>query len=232
MLEFSEARSVDEFHYASLPLCVIDAVFSIGVRYASTTNVVQRFCTHFGLPRVSEVEVPAIADQMSMEEFCQCYLARGVEGMARDVYCNWHRTSSRNGILKSEAALLFGQALCDHGTNFFQDIENVLGQSSFETQIQKIPGHGSGISLRYFYMLAGSSDYVKPDRMVQRFVLSATGRKLGPEELQSLLVATCDVLVRDYPDLTPRSLDHLVWKHQRMQKGTLVCGPGDCRLAP
>ena len=32
------------YEYASLPQCVIDAVFSIGARYESTENVVKRFC--------------------------------------------------------------------------------------------------------------------------------------------------------------------------------------------
>ena len=32
------------YEYTSLPLCVIDAVFSIGVRYESTENTVRDFC--------------------------------------------------------------------------------------------------------------------------------------------------------------------------------------------
>mgnify|MGYP003466554474 CR=1 FL=1 len=34
----------DEYFYASLPLCVIDAVYSIGVRYGSVRNVIRRYC--------------------------------------------------------------------------------------------------------------------------------------------------------------------------------------------
>ncbi len=33
-----------EFHYHSLPLCVIDAVFSIGVRYRNAQNAVESWC--------------------------------------------------------------------------------------------------------------------------------------------------------------------------------------------
>jgi hypothetical protein len=36
------------FHYASLPICVIDAVFSIGVRYASTERTVKEWCNRYG----------------------------------------------------------------------------------------------------------------------------------------------------------------------------------------
>jgi hypothetical protein len=221
VLDLREAHQVDEFHYASLPLCVIDAVFSIGVRYGSTENVVRRFCAYFGIPRLSESGRPAISDQMSMREFCHSYRELGVEGMAREVYCNLQRTSTRNGILKAEAALRFGQALCDHKVNYFQEVERVLGRPEFERQIQAIPGQRSGISLRYFYMLAGSSAYVKPDRMVERFIRTAIGRTLKPEELHHALVAVCQQLTGDYPRLTPRALDHVIWTYQRRQPVSL-----------
>ena len=35
--------------YDSLPLCLIDAVFSIGVKYTSTQNVVKHYCAYFKL---------------------------------------------------------------------------------------------------------------------------------------------------------------------------------------
>ena len=42
----------DEYRYASLPLCIIDAVFSTGVRREAAENVVLRYCEHFGVPRL------------------------------------------------------------------------------------------------------------------------------------------------------------------------------------
>lgn len=34
----------DEYYYTSFPLCLIDAIFNFGVRYAGTRNVVIRYC--------------------------------------------------------------------------------------------------------------------------------------------------------------------------------------------
>jgi len=45
----------EEHRYASLPLCVIDAVFSIGVGYTSTQATVARFCDKSGWPRRCDV---------------------------------------------------------------------------------------------------------------------------------------------------------------------------------
>jgi hypothetical protein len=40
----------EEFRYASLPLCILDAVFSIGVRYESVQAVVRRYAPAYELP--------------------------------------------------------------------------------------------------------------------------------------------------------------------------------------
>ena len=55
ILDFSDIELGEEYGYASLPLCVIDAVFSIGVRYTSTENTVARFCNFFGVHKSTEL---------------------------------------------------------------------------------------------------------------------------------------------------------------------------------
>jgi len=85
----------------------------------------------------------------------------------------------------------------------------------FEQEITRIPGQSSGLSTRYFYMLAGDENFIKPDRMIRRFIQAAIGRDLNMDECQELLIAAHAELVRDYPLLTPRSLDHEIWLYQR-----------------
>ena len=48
-LEFTNLQLDQAYFYQSLPLCVIDAVYSIGVRYSATEATVGRFCEHFKL---------------------------------------------------------------------------------------------------------------------------------------------------------------------------------------
>lgn len=55
----------------------------------------------------------------------------------------------------------------------------------FEAEITQIPCQRSGISLRYLYMLAGSEEFIKPDRMINRFVYEATGKLLALKKLQN-----------------------------------------------
>jgi hypothetical protein len=216
-LDISSAELGDDYGYPSVPLCVIDAVFSIGVRYGSTENTVRRFCEFFSIPHNSETNPPDTAAQLSNSEFIKIYAEYGIEGMTERVFQNRQRTSARSGILKTEAVLRFSKVLSRFGVEYLQDVQKVIGNLGFEAEIKKIPGQRSGISLRYFYMLVGEKNYIKPDRMITRFVEQVTGKSYSAEEITRLFIGACDLLVKDYPNLTPRMLDNLIWNYQRGQ---------------
>jgi len=214
-LDFSNLPQTEEYGYHNLPLCIIDAVFSIGVNYTSTENVVKRFCEHFGVTRLREKELAPQSEQLSVSAFIQFHQGFTFQEMAEKVYQNKQRTSSRNGILKTEAVFRFAGVVQKFGVEYLQDVHKVLGNEKFEAEIARIPGQSSGLSTRYFYMLAGDENFIKPDRMIHRFIQAAIGRDLSIEDCQELLVTAHAELVRDYPLLTPRSLDHQIWVWQR-----------------
>ncbi len=214
-LDLASAQLVDEDYYQSLPFCVIDTVYSINANYTSTRNTVIRFCDHFGLKRVNRSRPGATAEQLSISAFIKLYDQHGVVAMAEQVYQNRQRTSTRSGILKSEAALRFSQVLALCGVEYLQDVAKVIGDPAFEQQIQSIPGQASGISVRYFYILAGSDDYIKPDRMIARFIQAAINKTFSVQHSHDVIVGTCQLLAVDYPQLTPRLLDNLIWRYQR-----------------
>ena len=185
------------------------------VNYASTKNTVDRFCDYFQVSQTSAIDVPDISEQPSISKLLQINSEYGIEGMARNVYKNHQRTSTKNGILKAEAVVRFSEILSQSETNYLQDIEKILGDPNFESAKTKIPGQRSGLSLRYFYMLAGAENYVKPDRMVMRFIQSAIGRYPSVEEVHKIIVGACALLSKRYPTLNPRGLDHQIWLYQR-----------------
>jgi hypothetical protein len=218
-LRISERSLGDEYYYQSLPLCIIDAVFSIGVRYEGVQAIVQRYCDFFQVQKIrspkSEI-LPVVSQQESIPAFCQRFEAIGLERMTMEVFRNRQRTSTRNGILKSEAVLHFARVLKRHRINFLQDLDTALLSTALDADIRQIPGQKSGISLKYFFMLAGSDNFIKPDRMVIRFLEHATNRKGIPiTEASALLIGAADELRGTFPHLTPRLLDYLVWNFQR-----------------
>lgn len=166
VLNLSKAKLSDEYFYQSLPLCVIDAVYSIGVKYESTKETVKRYCNDFNLQRIKNNKdlMPNQDTQESIEAFLKKINLIGVDTFTEKMFDNKQRTSTNNGILKSEAVYRFAKTLKNHSVNYFQDVTKVIVKSNFEKDIRSIPGQRSGISLRYFYMLSGSDNFIKPDR--------------------------------------------------------------------
>lgn len=206
-LDLTNLQLPDEYGYTNLPLCIIDAVFSIGVTYISTANTVNRFRAYANsrFPQTSE---------LSVSEFAQLYEENTIEFMTNEVYNNRQRTSSVNGILKSEAALRVAHVVLDHNANTLSDFRSLAETDSFEKAYTQIPGQRSGISLRYLYMLTGSVDHIKPDRMILCFIHAAIGRTPKIDESHRMILETTRILQQNAPNLNARHLDGLIWKFQ------------------
>ncbi|MGH6994574.1 MAG: hypothetical protein ACREES_02680, partial [Stellaceae bacterium] len=112
----------------------------------------------------------------------------------------------------------FAKALLDIGIKTLGDTENTTRNDLARDKVCLIPGQRSGISFDYFLMLAGSDHFVKPDRMLCRFVSAALQRPIEPPEAQALVTRVADRLKQFFPRLTPRLLDYVIWSYQRRLK--------------
>ncbi len=202
-----------EFFYASLPLCVIDAVFSIGVTYTSTRNTVTRFCKQQSWSMSLGSDMARVKGEHSISEFLALVEGHSPEQLATNLFGNHQRTSSRSGILKAEAVQQFATALMEAGIDDFSDInEGCLTRA--EALVRKIPGQASRISFDYFRMLAGDDTLIKPDRMVQRYIAKAfdeVPQQVGPDKARALLQGAAQLLVQRGQDWSPRRLDYAIW---------------------
>ena len=212
-----EAGFNPEYFYQSLPFCVIDAVFSLGVRYEGTRRTVMSYCDYFNLQRIRKDRkmLPPKEEQEPVEAFKKKIESLGIERFANEIFHNRQRTSTKGGILKSEAVLKFASVLTRFGVNYFQDVPKVIRDERFEREIRNIPGQKSGMSLRYFFMLCGSDELIKPDRMILRFMEAPLKRVVDADKAQLLLSKVATYLRSSYPNLTPRLLDQEIWKFQR-----------------
>jgi hypothetical protein len=192
-----------------LPLCVIDAVFSIGVKYQSVTNTIKRFCEYFN------IELFSARQELSISGFLDLIEGLSIQEMTENIFDNRQRTSARNGILKSEAVVIFHKTLQKFGFEYLKEVNLFADNYKLEQAIKLIPGQRSGISYKYFLMLAGTDYLVKPDRMILRFLDS-----IG---INGISLCECQVLIRDVVEqmnlqgfnLSPRKLDNLIWNYQR-----------------
>lgn len=213
-LDLNNTKLSNEYYYSSLPLCIIDAVFSISIKYTTTQNVVQRFSNYANIDKFRQYgsNFPQINKQYSINQFIDFYKENDIDFVTNNVYKNKCRTSTVNGILKSKAVLEFAKVLQKYEINYFQDLAKVMNNANFEKDIKYIKGQGSGISLSYFFMLAGDENLIKPDRMVERFVEDCIGKKLSTNELTQFFSKVIKILKVTYPNITLRELDHEIWK--------------------
>lgn len=188
---------------------------AIGVRYQSTENVVRRYCDFFDVPVWVPRDPATPHDQQhSVDDFLNNVRPLEPVQLADRVFRNRHRTSTKNGILKAEAVVAFCDTLHDHGVQFMDQALRLVRDKTFDQRIRRIKGQGSGTSLKYFFMLVGEETFIKPDRMILRFLSNVLHRRVDTAEAQDLLTETVRSLRHDYPVLTARSLDHAIWKHQ------------------
>ncbi len=217
-----------EYDYSSLALCVIDAVYSLGVRYESTERTVAEWCRRYGWVTWRKDS----AAERTISDFL--HVLQPYEGswdqMADVVFRNRQRTAPRSGILKAEAVYRFAKTLQNFGVESRPDAVKTGLRADIRRALTAIPGQTSGLSYNYFLILAGNTDGVKADRMVTRFVADALGvRTVAQETCEQLVREAAVVLRSEFPKLTPSLLDNRIWEYQRgLDNGNAKgrCRPG------
>jgi hypothetical protein len=205
-LDLPNVKLTDEYSYPSLPLCVIDAVFSIGVRYRAVRRVVAAWRAVHQPNTISDALLATGC--LTGEELAQAYFGG-----------NRQRTSTRNGILKADAVIRFLQALQRAGIEDFPEARDERRLEVAWEGVRVIPGQRSGISFGYFQMLAGDETRIKPDRMICRFVAAALGEpEIVPDRARHVIEGACELLRQDFPHLTPRLLDNAIRGYQRVNR--------------
>jgi hypothetical protein len=210
--DFDAAIRLQEYQYASLGHCVLDSIFSIGVRYEGVRGVLHRYCQRYQLHEFHDgLGPPPVADQLPLSGLVDQISEVGPERFATEIVQNRQRTSSRSGILKAEASLLFAEALIRNGVETFQDAMEHIADQDLDRELRGVPGQASGISIRYFFMLAGSPDLIKPDRMIIRFLKGVLGRDVSPEAAVRLLAGVVIQLRTAGLSVDARSIDSAIW---------------------
>ena len=122
---------------------------------------------------------------------------------------NRNKTSSVNGILKTEAVVQACRLLSGNGIETTEDL--LVRSEELESKWRnEVRGQASGISWKYLLMLAGQSG-VKPDRWIHRFMSRVgAGPEVSPSDFVDAIVKTLD---RENIDAT--AVDHRIWSIER-----------------
>lgn len=193
-----------------LALCIIDSIWSLGVRYEShVVPVLNRY-------RTMRREAGADPSKDGTRELLSVAHALGAVGGFADALKNHQRTSTKAGApLKAEAIIQVARALLDAGIDSAGDFRRAIGENPkvIEELWRATPGQGSSdIGWRYVQLLAGA-DEVKPDRMINRFLSDSGASGLSPSESAALVRAAASRL-----NVPARVLDHAIWRHESARR--------------
>jgi hypothetical protein len=201
-----------EYSYGSLPLALTDAIFSLALRYdAQCVPVVRAFAQWLGLP----------LERGGASMTCTEALARletlDGDGVVEAFGGKRYRTSTQSGILKAEAVRLALRLLVQHGINDFADMRyDNPALPLVERAFARLPGQSRLTAWKYFVMLAGDEQGVKPDRHLLRFVTTALGRaSITDDACVRIIQESAQLLQEDHPWMTPLRLDYSIWVFER-----------------
>ena len=202
----------------SLPICILDAVYSIGIRYKSARTNWCKYTEHYNIKSDvmsnHENDEPDKTEHTISDFLNNFRKINDFDKFLEETGMTRQRTSPRNGILKIEACVKVAEIMNQHGINTVTDFRLYKNKEALDRDILSVRGQGSGIMLKYLYMLAGYSNLCKPDRMMHRFV-----KRYYPDakesEIQKLLESAVDNLKGNYPNMTVRWLDNAVWKYEK-----------------
>lgn len=215
-LDLSRSESDYEKITKCLPIFIMDAVFSIGVKYTGVTNTIDKYTEYFHCNFTREKEGPT---EHTINEFLEnIKLVGGPEKFSEIALRNKQRTSARNGILKAKACYKFAEILQENKINTVDDFLGFKDKNALEKDIKLITGQGSGIMLKYFYMLTGDTSRVKPDRQIFRFIQEIIPEAKTQDDVLDIFTQGVKILNVKYPHLTVRSLDNLVWAYMSGSK--------------
>ncbi|WKW98889.1 MULTISPECIES: hypothetical protein [Rhodococcus] len=203
--------------WVSLSLCVLDAVWSIGLRYHQVVApVVTKVASEFGVARPT---VPAATALMEDPIPLTVFRDRFATADALRAVTTEHRTSTRGGIYKADAAVRYADILREHHIDTLADARHVLADPDrlavVDADLRRVPGDGAhAIRRDYLWMLIGDDELIKPDRMVLRW-LRHHGADVGPATARRLVTAIAAVLNQDESQprqITAWEIDHALWQ--------------------
>jgi predicted component of type VI protein secretion system len=228
----ADARLSEGFYYAHFPLCVIDAVFSVNVRYESVINTVHRFAARAGWPSVYRAygsRHTTVRDPKTINDLLQEFEKLGESEDAGTVLFGNRgvaNPASRNPIPKARVVRLVAEVLAAHEVQTFQDYQDFPAAEDLDAAINAVPTLSSGIVASYLRMLAGDESSIKPDRMLHRYVKQAVGdpkKVFSSTDVKRLFQEAAQTLSSEtrLSHVTPRLLDHEVWKVQRSRESSV-----------
>lgn len=196
--------------YKSLPICIVDCVYSLRAKYfLMTVPVVKRYADNYlgGNIYSSDDTLSAFISHIKAYESSPIF--------ARDILKNNQVLSGRN---KTEVCLEVATKMYELlDINTLEDFQQFKKEELLDLVLRSVKGMGDA-GINYLFMLAGDPNRCKPDVHIHRCINDAIGHGVSNGECQILFSETVKILNEIYPWLTVRDLDNIIWRKYQSKK--------------
>lgn len=194
------------YNYHSLSVCLIDCVYSLRAQYHTITlPVVDRYAE-----RYMNGNRHAPGDTVS--KFIQHIDATGgPKEFADKILLNHQKLGGKSLIPKEQICYQLAKHLQHLHIDTIEDFQAFESPELLEAVIRAVKGIGDA-GVNYLFMLAGDNARCKPDVHIHQCIKDACGQDIPNVECQELFTDTVAILNQQYPGLTVRSLDSIIWK--------------------
>lgn len=194
------------YSYGSLPVCLIDCVYSLRTKYyAVTVPVVERYAEAF---LNADVNTPGDTVSVFLQRIDN---TGGPERFAETVLKNRQKIGGKNQIPKEQVLYQLAKYLQLLHIETLEDFRQFPSSELLEIVIRGVKGMGDA-GVNYLFMLAGDPDRCKPDVHIHHCIRDACGCDISNEDCQILFTDAVRILEKKYPELTVRALDGIVWR--------------------
>ena len=198
-----------EYGYQSLSVCILDCVYSLRAKYyAVTIPIMERYANAY-----MDGDSHALGDTVSL--LIKRMDEKGHKEFADQVLRNQQKLGGKKQIPKEEVCYQLARYLRDLHIETIEDFQNFESQEILEIVIRAVNGLGDA-GVNYLFMLAGDPDRCKPDVHIHHCVRDACGHDISNEECQLLFTDAVKLLRNQYPNLTVRGLDGIIWRVYQM----------------
>ena len=193
------------YHYQSLPICILDCVYSLRAKYETITlPIVQRYADAY-----MAGDKYAAGDTISalVERIDHC---GGPSLFAERIIRN-HQKLGRSLVPKEDAVYQLARYLKLLQIETLEDFRKYESPELLEVVIRAVKGI-SDAGVNYLFMLAGDPNRVKPDVHIHHSIVDACGKDISNEECQTLFKEAVDILRPAHEGLTVAALDNTIWR--------------------
>lgn len=196
----------ESYSYQSLSICIIDCIYSLRVKYYSiTVPIIERYAAHY-----MNGDKNSSGDTVSML-IQHIEDAGGTKKFADEIVQDHHKLGGKSSIPKEEVCYQLAKYLRYLHIDTIEDFQNFKSPELLEIVIRAVKGIGDA-GANYLFMLAGDPDRCKPDVHIHHCIKDSCGCDISNEECQLLFTEAVHFLNEQYPNLTVRRLDGIIWR--------------------